>query len=115
MRVALRGIISSDDSILMKGYPQDGGLQNLRDELRRLIRGTRFATELDRRYPIRTAHMTVARYERTPGSIEPLATALAELRDVVAGEQSIDEVHLVDNDWYMRTGTLRRIASYTLR
>jgi hypothetical protein len=57
-RIILRGVISSDDSILVKGFPLDSSLQHLRSELRRLIRDTRFAADLDRRYPIRTAHMT---------------------------------------------------------
>jgi 2'-5' RNA ligase len=114
-RIMLRGIIPSDDSILAKGFPLDDGLQSLRDELRRLIRDTRFASDLDRRYPIRTAHMTMVRYLHSPRSVGNLAATLAQLRPVYAGEQSIDEVQLVDNDWYMRTSTLRRVATFRLQ
>ena len=110
-----RGLIASSDALLVKGYPHGDALQQLRAEILSELAASGLGDYFERRYPMVAAHMTVARFTRQPQNLTVLADGLKALGQQSFGTSSVTKVELVENDWYMRTQTLRLEASYPLR
>ena len=60
--VKFRGVTASPEAVLVQGFPQDDALARLRDELRSALRDRGAGENLDRRYKIAAAHLTVLRF-----------------------------------------------------
>ncbi len=100
--VVFCGVIFSPSCIIVKGYPLDRTLHQLRENLRNEFPKVPLEQSLDRRYVLRTAHSTVVRFKapiREPIKMEELVSANGELD---FGVSTIRKLSFVYNDWYQR-------------
>jgi 2'-5' RNA ligase len=108
------GIALSPGAIMARGFARGTGLETLRERLRTGLRAQGLDASVDQRYRLVTAHATLLRFTaplRQPAQFGALLTAL---RDQPLGRMRVDDVELVINDWYMSSGTLRRVDTLRL-
>lgn len=86
----------------------------IRDNLRRELRVRGLAKNLDGRYRLETAHMTVVRFRARLRDGEGMATALERSRHRRLGTTGIRSLSLVKNDWYMTRQLLEIVKRYRL-
>jgi len=113
--IEYQGVTASSDAVIVKGYPNGSALQHLRDALLQNLRDRNLETSFDRRYPIIAAHITVIRFVEQPKNLNALAQLLLELNDQQLGASTINQLELVENDWYMRASSVCRRGSYQLQ
>ncbi|GGC11770.1 2'-5' RNA ligase family protein [Pseudoduganella buxea] len=112
--IDFNGISASRGAVVAQGFPRGDVLGGLRERLRNELRARGLDGSLDGRYKLVTAHATLLRF------VQPLAVpvafteALRRWRGRAFGAMTVDAVELVLNDWYMSTGTLRRIERHRL-
>ncbi len=114
-KIRFRGVTASPGSVMIQGFPADETLARLRDDLRAAFAQAGFGHLLDRRYKIRTTHMTIARFCR-PGTDWPRLTAwLAAHRQTDFGEMEVNCLRLVWGDWYATADRQRTLQEYYLK
>jgi len=112
--IDMRGLAASRGAVLAQGYPRDATLDTLRERLRAALRERGLDGSLDTRYRLVTAHMTLMRFTRPLAEPARFADALDELRETACGTLRVARVALVENDWYMSSGSLRVIEGFDL-
>jgi hypothetical protein len=113
-KVDFQGVIFSPSCIIVKGYPLDGTLHQIRENLRNEFPKVPLEQSLDKRYVLRTAHSTVVRFKRPirePKKMEALVTASRELD---FGVSSIHKLSFVYNDWYQREEKVTVLRDFLL-
>lgn len=108
------GVTASPSAIMLQGYFPHGTLASLRASLLAALSEARLAVGMDRRYPLRGAHMTLLRFSRPPGKLSALHRRLAELRRTPFGSSRVTEIRLVTADWYMSHTKVRTVARVPL-
>jgi 2'-5' RNA ligase len=108
------GVTAAPNAALIQGFPLDGGLEKIREALRRGFAQRGFANRLDRRYPNRAAHMTAMRFCRSDTDWRRLAAVLSENRQTHFGATHVDTLELIWGDWYASTETERILGRYHL-
>lgn len=111
--INFRGVTASPGGIMIQGVPVDNGLNDIRQNIRSVFNDKGWASQLDKRYTIENAHMTVARFRYQENWIEVL-NALEKNRTKNWGSMVVDCIELVDNDWYMSREKVKIISRYTL-
>ncbi len=114
IRVEFRGVTLSRAAVLIQGFPENGALNDLRENLRQKLRECGLGGTMDGRYKLQTAHMTVARFRAPLRNSDAFVNQLEAQRDRAFGTTSFRSFHLVMNDWYMRYRTLKRVKRYDL-
>jgi len=112
--IELRGITASSGAVLAQGFPGDGTLTLARERLRAQLRARGLDASLDGRYKLVTAHVTLLRFVRPLPDPARFVDALKALRTKPLGTLRVHGVDLVQNDWTMRSETLRRIETFAL-
>lgn len=107
-------ITLSRAAVLAQGFPRDATLATLRERLREELGSRGLDASLDGRYRLVTAHSTLLRFAAPLRDPVRFAALLASLRDAPFGAMDVAEVELVINDWYMSSGSLRRVARHAL-
>jgi 2'-5' RNA ligase len=95
--INFRGIIPSNEAILVKGYYREG-LQKLRNRMRELAHQQNI--DLKERYQSISAHSTIVRFKSKLQNREKLLALLQEYQDFLIGEFQVNELELVIHDWY---------------
>lgn len=101
-KVVFRGVFFSPSCIIVKGYPLDSTLGQIRENLRNEFSRVSLEQSLDGRYVLRTAHSTIVRFKspvRKPERMEELVTVNSDLD---FGVSTIRKLSFVYNDWYQR-------------
>jgi len=111
-RIEWTGVTTSAGAIMIQGFPDDETINEIRNHLRRELRGRGLNDRLDTRYRLETAHMTFVRFRGPLQDSVRLAAALERARNRRFGATIIREVHLVKSDWYMSHQTLDCINTY---
>ena len=112
--VEYRGLIGSNDSILVKGYPQSEALQQLRQRIIQNLTELGIEQQLERRYTMVAAHMTAMRFTQQPNSLGNLRTKLESFAETLFGTTRVESLELVECDWYMRTGKLTLLRRFAV-
>jgi 2'-5' RNA ligase len=112
--VVFHGITASSSAVMVQGFPNGPGLNQLRDRLRKSLREAGLGDGLDERYRISTAHVTVMRFQTQPRNLEKLVDALASYRKYSFGQATFRTLQLVKNDWYMSSDKVKVLAEYPL-
>lgn len=99
-QVAFRGITASTGAIMVQGYPKGPTLEGIRTRLRAELNARGLAVGVDTRYRIITAHVTVMRFRTPLRTAEKFADALENYRCEPFGDSIVDQLHLIQNDWY---------------
>lgn len=113
-KLHFRGITASPGAVMIQGFPEDGTLDEVRERLRQELRQAGLAEGLDRRYRIRTAHLTVFRFRQPLRNLPRLCAQLAAFREHDFGRMRVQAVELVENDWYMSADRVQVIKRYLL-
>jgi 2'-5' RNA ligase len=110
-----RGVTVSPEAVLVQGFPQDNALARIRNELRSALRDHGVGENLDRRYKITAAHLTVMRFSHPQADWKRLLDFLETHRETDFGETRFQSLQLIWNDWCASAGATRTIREYALR
>jgi 2'-5' RNA ligase len=113
-RINFRGVTASPGSVMIQGFPTGDGLERIRFELREAFARNGLGGLLDRRYEIRTAHMTAMRFSRPEADWQRLISWLKEDRDADFGETEVRRLQLIWGDWCASAGCVRTLQEYRL-
>lgn len=112
--VRYAGLTAVPGGVLVQGFPQDEGLERLREARRAGFRHAGLAHSIDQRYRLQTAHSTVIRFRRPLASPALLVAALARCQRQAIGTFEVTTVELSVSDWYQRARHTQRLATYSL-
>lgn len=113
-RIRYEGLTASPGGIMVQGFPEDEGLEELREATRTFFRASGLQQSIDTRYSIHTAHSTVIRFTRPLSDAPMLVARLAQYQEQFIGTFTVDAVELVFNDWYQRARTTVLLGTYPL-
>lgn len=114
-KVYFRGVTASPSAVMVQGFPDGDALEKMREELRRAFARNGLGGQLDRRYKINSAHMTVMRFRRPEADWKPLANLLAENRDTDFGGMEVSRIQLIWGDWYASANIARTLQEYSFQ
>jgi 2'-5' RNA ligase len=112
--VVFRGVTASPDAVLVQGFPADDTLARLRDDLRAALAERGLAENLDRRYKLATAHMTVARFFTTMADWQRLKSLLSSNRNRDFGAIRFGALQLIEGNWYASADSVRTVREFPL-
>jgi len=113
--VKFRGVTVSPEAVLVQGFPQGDALARLRDRLRSALRDRGVGENLDRRYRIAAAHLTVMRFSNPKADWKRLLDFLQAHRETDFGETRFQSLQLIWNDWCASAGVTHTLREYALR
>jgi len=113
--IEFKGVTASTSCIMVKGFPLDDALEEIRNRLRLAFKDSPLEQSLDKRYPLQTAHATVIRFKEPVKKQEAILEELERFRDFAFGRFEVKNLELVFNDWYQREEKVRRLFSLRLR
>jgi 2'-5' RNA ligase len=113
-RIEFSGITASPGAIMIQGFFSDDSLNNFRNALRRGLKISGLADEVDERYRLATAHMTVARFSAPLRNSERFANKLEDARQLEFGQVDVRSVSLVKHDWYLSWQNFEMVKRYRL-
>ena len=102
IEINFKGITVSPSCIMIQGFPQQRTLDELRNSLRTAFKTSSLQQSIDKRYFLRTAHVTVVRFTEPFTGKEQFLQVLENFEDYDFGRATIGEMELVYNDWYLR-------------
>jgi hypothetical protein len=105
------GIVFSESAGLICGY-DFGALVDMRAALRVSMRG--HGLPIDERYESRSAHATFCRFTKQPTNAEAFLDVVEKRRNFPFGKEFVDELVVVEHDWYNRRATRRTIGRVRL-
>lgn len=108
------GITASPGAIMVQGFPEDDALNQLRDCLRRELINEQLGGGLDRRYKIKTAHITVFRFQSQPKDTKQFLRILNKFRLYDFGTIKVESIQMVKNDWYMSEKEVNVVEEWEL-
>jgi 2'-5' RNA ligase len=113
-KVSFRGVTASPSAVMIQGFLLGDGLEKMREELRDAFAQNGLGGQLDRRYKINSAHMTVMRFQRPDADWKRLKIFLAENRNADFGEMVVNRIQLILGDWYASANIARTLQEYRL-
>ena len=108
------GVTASPEAVLVQGFPLDDILAQLRDRLRNALRDQGVGENLDRRYKIAAAHLTVMRFSNPKADWKRLRDFLQAHRETDFGETRFHSLQLIWGDWCASADTVRLVREYQL-
>ena len=112
--ISFRGVTASPDTVMIQGFPKSEALVEIRDELREVLRKNRLGGDLDRRYKINTAHITVMRFGTVRADWKAFVDLLKANRQTDFGDTRVRKLQLLWGDWYASAQSVRTIQEYPL-
>jgi 2'-5' RNA ligase len=112
--ITFQGVTASRGAVMVQGFPGDETLARIRDELREAFWKNKFGEQLDARYKINTAHITVMRFCNANMDGKRLLTKLLANRTTDFGETCVTDLELILSDWYASASTARTLQIYKL-
>lgn len=113
-RIRFAGLTASPGGIIVQGFPEDDGLNNLRNQVRRYFQASGLQQSIDQRYSIQTAHSTVVRFRNELTDPARLLKAIERFEHHNIGSFEVDALELVYNDWYQRQENTILLGTYPL-
>lgn len=98
--INFKGITASPSCIMVRGYPENETLNNIRNKLRYNFKNSNLQQSLDKRYQIQTAHTTVIRFKEKIDNKDCFLNVLNNFESINFGKFNIKSLELVYNDWY---------------
>lgn len=112
--IEFKGITLSNAGVLVKGYPNNNSLNNLRENLRKNFRQTHLEQSIDSRYLLTTAHVTILRFRKKLYNSRQFLTFLEQFKEYDFGKSKVDTLELVYNDWYQREEKVRILQQFRI-
>lgn len=114
-KIAFQGVTASSGAVMIQGFPENDVLENIRAGLRAGFQRQGLAEDVDRRYKISAAHLTVMRFKQASVDWEPFLAKLNESRTTDFGTTHVEQLQLIWSDWYASAETVRMLEEYALR
>lgn len=112
--VKFHGVTASPEAVMIQGFPENNSLAQLRDDLRAALKARGLGENVDRRYKIATAHLTVARFGKPMSDWRPLKSLLEKNREHDCGTTRFRKLQLLEGDWYASANSVRVLKEYPL-
>ncbi|MCB2409799.1 2'-5' RNA ligase family protein [Hymenobacter lucidus] len=112
--ITYSGLTASPGGIIAQGFPEDAGLQQMRDNTRQFFRHSALPQSIDQRYSIQTAHSTLIRFRRPLRNPAGVVELLGHYQHQFIGSFAVNTVELVYNDWYQRAAHTVLLEKYAL-
>jgi 2'-5' RNA ligase len=112
--ITFQGVTASRGGVMIQGFPGDGTLSKIREDLREALREKQLGGQLDARYKINTAHITVMRFCDPKLDGKNLLVWLGAYRATGFGEMHVENLELIFGDWYASADTANVIQEYRL-
>jgi len=112
--ISFRGITASPGAVMVQGFPQSGTMEEIRDELRSVLRKNHLGGDIDRRYKISGAHITMLRFRQAQADWKPFVDLLKANRETDFGRTRVAKLQLLWGDWYASAQTVRTMQEYPL-
>jgi 2'-5' RNA ligase len=112
--IVSRGVTATAAAVMVQGFPAGDALLRIRNHLRQELRSSPLSHELDRRYRIHAAHMTVMRFCHPDTDWKQLKALLEANRVTPFGETRVHRLQLVLSDWYASADSVRLLEEYRL-
>jgi 2'-5' RNA ligase len=112
--ISFRGITASPDAVMIQGFAEDETVAEIRDELREVLQTNHLGGNIDRRYKIKTAHMTAMRFGNAQVDWKAFIDLLKANRMTDFGETRVRKLQLLWGDWYASANSVRTIQEYPL-
>ena len=109
-----QGITASPSCLMVKGFPSDLNLENIRNRLRLAFRQADLEQSLDKRYPLQTAHATVVRFRNKVKDPSRILQIIDQWKDHDFGTSKVFSLELVFNDWYQRKQKVDHLFTFNL-
>ena len=109
------GITASPSCLMIQGFPLDNNLRELRENLRNKFRRSNLPHSIDSRYPIKTAHLTVMRFQEPLIRAPEFVRLLEQHRTHEFGTQTMSTLEFVSNDWYLRNSLTQMLGSVVIK
>lgn len=109
-----KGVTATPSSVMIQGFPVSNQLDIIRDELRTAFARSGFSSQLDRRYKISAAHMTVMRFRQPKTDWKSLLALLEEGRNLYFGTMQVSHLQLIQADWYLSVDSVQLLDEYPL-
>jgi len=113
--IEYRGVTASADAVMVQGFPCDEMLSHLRDALRAAFNMSGVGADIDRRYKVSAAHITVMRYGALGTDWKRLLELLRANRTTEFGEMRVTEVQLISGDWYASAESVELVETFELQ
>lgn len=112
--ITFKGITLSDAGVLIKGFPSNDSLNNLRENLRKNFSQTDLEQSIDSRYLITTAHITSIRFRKKLNDPTAFLTLLEQFKEYDFGTSKTDDLELVYNDWYQKDEKVQKLDQFKI-
>jgi len=112
--IRFEGVFASPSCLMVKGFPLDENLMNLRQNLRKSFATSNVEQSLDKRYKLVAAHSTLVRFTKPIEEKEKVFALIDAYKNFNFGTQYFDQVEFVYNDWYQRESIVRTLHTYPL-
>ncbi|UCS95816.1 mutarotase [Echinicola marina] len=113
--IQYKGIMLSPAGVLIKGYPQNTALHELRTRLRKNFKNSHLQQSLDKRYTLQTAHSTIMRFTKPLQQKDQLFELVNKYDMHDFGHFKAKNIELVYNDWYQRRENTRKLSDFSLQ
>ena len=110
--IAFRGATATVEAVMVQGFPGEDTLLRIRNQLRKELRSSSLSQDLDRRYRIHAAHLTVMRFCRPDSNWQRLKELLEANRTTFFGETRVQRLQLVLTDWYASADRVKVLEEY---
>lgn len=114
IKLHFQGITATREAVMVQGFPRDGTINSIRQELRRAFMVSGLKSSIDKRYTLKTAHITAVRFMNPLQNPQIFADALEKLREIELGEFEADKLFLVFNDWYQKQEKVEILKEFEL-
>jgi 2'-5' RNA ligase len=111
--ITYAGLTASPGGIMVQGFPQDTGLQDLRAATRKFFQNSDLPQSIDQRYVLQTAHSTVIRFRKPLASPARLLATIRRYQQHFFGSFEVNTAELVFNDWYQRAANTQLLERYS--
>ena len=112
--IRFAGLTASPGGVMVQGVPQGEGLEQLREEARKVFRQSGLQHSMDLRYALQTAHATVIRFKSGLVNTAAFIKRVEQYKGLDFGVFTVDAVELVYNDWYQRAANTISLGKYLL-
>jgi hypothetical protein len=113
-QIIFSGITASPSCLLLRGFPMNSCLGEMRNRLREKFKQSLLPNSVDARYPIKTAHVTMMRFVEKQDDISGFTRFIKAHHDHPFGSQHVDSLEFVSNDWCHKQCNTKIIRTFAL-
>lgn len=102
-KIEFKGITASASCLMIKGFPVDNSLENIRDSLRKSFKKSDLYNSIDKRYILKSAHITFLRFKNPINNVDSFIDILKYYQNIDLGFADINQIEIYFNDWYFKS------------